>query len=147
VGLPRLHAGPGAAGKKLAEAARLQARGELTTAEEFDRQEERDANHLEEQLAAQGLILEEQGDLREVPPTVYLWQDQLDAWLLWQQCGTQWLHGFNGPTGLNYPGVEHLMGQLRIPPRKRPKLWAQVRAMERGSLLGWREWRDEQKRD
>jgi hypothetical protein len=80
-----------------------------------------------------------------VPPRkVYcLWPENVPAWDLWMACRTQWHHGFNGPTGLDYEGCEIVMRRRRIPPRKRDRLFALLQAMERGALLGWQQQRDE----
>lgn len=90
-----------------------------------------------------GIILAD----REETPAIYLLPDQLEAWHFWHHCDTQWRHGFGGPTGLDYLGVEHLMGQLRIPRHRRARLWTQIRAMERGALIGWAQQREERKVD
>lgn len=142
MGVPRVPARPGRAGKKLIEAARLLARGDLIS----EQQDKDDADDLDAQLAAQGVVLADEDD-EPCTPVVYLLPDQLEAWHFWHHCDTQWRHGFGGPTGLDYPGVEHLMGQLRIPRHRRARLWAQVRAMERGALIGWSQQREEKKRD
>jgi hypothetical protein len=86
---------------------------------------------------------------RPVPvavPRFYLWPENVPAWLFFRACSTQWRHGFNGPTGLDYAGVEVLMRRLRVPFRRRDRMLQLVRAMERGSLLGWAEMRDERER-
>lgn len=80
-------------------------------------------------------------------PRFYLWPENVEAWQFFRTCGTQWLHGFAGATGLNYPGVEILMQQLGVPRRKRARLWRLVWACERGALNGWAELREERRQD
>lgn len=72
-----------------------------------------------------------------------LWPENVPAWQLWHACSTQWHHGFQGPTGLNYEGCEVVMRRRRIPPRKRDRFFALLQAMERGALEGWRQLREE----
>jgi hypothetical protein len=69
----------------------------------------------------------------------YLWPENVPAWQFFLACRTQWRHGFNGPTGLDYAGVECLMRQLRIGPRRQAKLWPLLRAAEVGYLEGMHE--------
>jgi len=130
-----LHARPGGAGKKLAEAARLWARGELSG------EEQAQDDHFDDALAAFGLELE--GAVpRERGPVFYLWPEHVPAWNFFCACRTQWRHGFEGPTGLDYAGVECLMDQFSLPRRRRLKLWPLVRAAESGYLQGLSERRE-----
>lgn len=82
-----------------------------------------------------------------MPPTFYLWPENLPAWEFFHRCQTQWRYGFEGPTGLDYCAVDLLMQRDHIHPRKRSKLQSLVEAMERGALRGWSEKRDEQKQN
>jgi hypothetical protein len=76
-------------------------------------------------------------------PVFYLWPENVPAWQLWLACSTQWHHGFNGPVAANYAGWEVVMQRRRIPVRQRDRMFALLQAMERGSLTGWGEKREE----
>jgi hypothetical protein len=77
-----------------------------------------------------------------------LWPENAEAWRIFLQLTTQWRHGFNGPTGLDYTAVlAHLRDGDRVPHRKREGIYSSIRAIERGVLDGWAELRAEQQRD
>jgi hypothetical protein len=137
VGLALVHARPGDAGKKLAEAARLLARGDLNDGNE----DKKDAEHLDTVAEVFGLDLE--GAARRSARIFWLWPENVLAWNVFLACGTQWRHGFGGPTGLDYSGVEHVMRQQRCTPVRRRKLWPFIRAAEQGYLTGVAERRQE----
>lgn len=129
-----VHARPRSAGKKLAEAARLWARGELAN----DEEKATDADHLDDVAAVFGIDLDGVAS-REQPRVFYLWPENVEAWGFFLSCRTQWRHGFSGPTGLDYAGVECLMRQFSLSNAKRLKLWPLVRAAEGGYLQGLHE--------
>ena len=112
--------------------------------QEFAEHDERaEEEHLDEAFAAFGLLPD-----RAVPVRLacfYLWPENVPAWRFFRSCSTQWRHGFNGPTGLDYASVNVLIEQLH--PRKRARMWELVRAMEHGALVGWDQLRAEQTRD
>lgn len=134
--LPGVPARRGGAGKKLAQAARLLARGELTDGTDDAAQ----ADQLDEQLAFWGIP---QGPVAPPSEVFYLWPENLPAWKLWLAVRTQWHHGFDGPTGAIYQGWEIVMRRRRIPPRERDRYFALLQAMELGALEGWKQLRDE----
>lgn len=78
-------------------------------------------------------------------PTFDIWPENLPAWEFFMGCTTQWRHGFEGPTGMDWPAVQLRMERL-VPRRRRRRLWDLVEAMERGALRGWRETRERQER-
>lgn len=49
-------------------------------------------------------------------------------------CGTQWRHGFGGPTGLDYTAVLAALRTLRLPRDRFQELYADVRTLERAAL-------------
>lgn len=83
--------------------------------------------------------------VREKQRVFYLWPENVPYWNLFLACHTQWNHGMDGRTSLNYPGVEVVMQRKHIPPRKRDRAFALMQAMEVGALTGWREQRDKRK--
>jgi hypothetical protein len=85
------------------------------------------------------LLIYEGSARSPVEPVFHLWPCNLPAWNFFHACGTQWRHGFEGPTGLDYAGVEVVMERRRVPRRQRDKLWDLLIAMESGALRGWRE--------
>lgn len=124
-------------GKKLTEAARLLARGELdvTTDHAESPDDEQDAA-----LAAFGLQLAERGQDR----VFHLWPEHRRVLDLWFSVQTQWRVGMAGPTGLDYQGVEACIRMSRIaPPRRVPTLLAELQIMERAALAAWAEMRND----
>jgi hypothetical protein len=150
VGAAELHPRLGGAGKKLAEAARLWARGDLLSAEEHERRAQENSEHLDADAAGLGFTVvwaDDPAAQPAAPATFYLWPENLPAWEFFQQgCGTQWRYGQAGPTGLDYCAVDLLMRRRHIPLRKRARLLLLVQAMEHGALQGWRELADERER-
>lgn len=137
--LARLCDGGHREGKKLREAARLWARGELTD----ERQDEKEQANLDEALAAFGLELEGSPPDADLHP-FYLWPENVPAWNIFVDLRTQWREGFNGRTGLDYGAViAHLRHGLRLPHRKFQEFYALVRVAEHGYLEGVRELREE----
>lgn len=113
------------------------ARGELTTEQDDAAQDE----DLDQQFAYFGLVPE--GPVDAPTPEFCIWPVNVPVWELWLACRTQWVHGLNGPTGLNYPGVEVVMARRRIPLRKRDRCFELLQVMERASLAAWQQMRDE----
>jgi hypothetical protein len=71
----------------------------------------------------------------------YLWPCNLPAWNLFWDVQTQWRHGFNGPTGLDYQGVTAWMQANAIPGEQWAELLCGVRACERARLEVWADMR------
>ncbi|MFZ4498752.1 MAG: DUF1799 domain-containing protein [Burkholderiales bacterium] len=103
--------------KKLSEAARLWVRGELAVGGQREQ---------DEALAAFGLVLEEAPEDREF----HLWTENVPVWNLWQAVQTQWRIGMNGPTGLDYAGIEALMRMRNVSRAERPELIEGLQVME-----------------
>lgn len=139
----------GGRGKKLSEAARLLARGELDESNPHGNPthtQAEDADHLAPQLAALGLYVDGAVDLGR-DPVFYLWPENVQAWHFFRAVETQWRHGVSGPTGLDYAGVQCVMDRARIRPGRQRKMWRCVWAMERGALTGWAQARAERAHD
>lgn len=124
------------------------ARGELDETPTTNRpgQADDDARALQEQLEALGIVADGPLQLGDAQ-VFYLWPENLDAWRFFRGVETQWRHGFAGPTGLDYAGVQTLMDRARVHPRHQRRMWQKVWAMERGALTGWAELRAERARD
>jgi hypothetical protein len=138
-----LHGGGHGEGKKLREAARLHARGDLFS----ETEDAKDRAQLDEALAAFGLELEGAPPPGSGEHPFYLWPEHLDAWRAFCDVRTQWRHGWNGRTGLDYAAVlAHLRDGLALSPRKTRALYAQIRALEAGALAGDAELREESER-
>jgi len=70
---------------------------------------------------------------------LYLWPEHVESWNLYQAVSTQWVHGLNGPVGLNYQSVEGVMRMWHLKPRKQRELLYNLQVMERAALRAWRE--------
>lgn len=96
---------------------------------------------VEDSAAALGLMpVWEAGSLEL--PEVYLWPENVDVWRFFQGCGTQWLSGVGGPTGLNYPGIETDMRLSGVKKSLRRDWFAKIKVMERAMLSAWSEKRN-----
>lgn len=108
------------------------ARGELQGSEDA----EAEASHLDEALAAFGLVAERPLVDRVEP--FYLWPECLDALTLFNGVQTQWRVGPMGPTGLDYDGVRaspawYRLGR-RLPPERCEEVLEEVSVMEHAYL-------------
>lgn len=120
--------------KKLAELARLAALGLFHSEDEVRRK----VSDVDEAAMAFGLIAEWPEAVAE-PPEVYLWPENLPVWRIFQEVRTQWYVGINGPTGLNYGGVEVVMRMQRVKRSERAQLFTKIQMMERAMLDAWSE--------
>ena len=136
--LPRRRGG---AGKKLALAARLWARGEFNQGEDHDTQ----ADHLDEQFAFFGLVPDRPA--LEPVKVFHLWPENVPVWALWNACAKQWDEGMDGRIRLNLPGVEIVMQRTHVPRRKRDRFWSLLQVMETVALEEWRKLREERRRN
>ncbi|MFC5498133.1 DUF1799 domain-containing protein [Caenimonas terrae] len=125
--------GSGGQGKKLREAARLWALGELATPDQQDRTNA----HVDEALAAFGLYLE--APVSETLEPFYLWPEHLAAFNFFLELGTQWRVGMDGATGLDYAAV---IAHLRMAGNESAETYHEIRALEAGALAAYREMRD-----
>lgn len=123
-------------GKKLAQVARIQARGQLSIP---------GSNHapdaeFDEALAAFGLTSGDDEDGTGAPDAMcYLWPCNVPAFNAWQRLQTQWRESaMGGRTGLDYSAVAaFLRDVLRIKPKARADLFAGIQAMEVAALNVW----------
>jgi hypothetical protein len=123
--------------KKLSEAARLWARGQLrldTGSAVASEAEE----SVSDALAAFGLMAE--GPL-EIDEPFYLWPENEPTFKLWTQVQTQWQVAGDGGgfTGLNYSGVQACMNLYGIRGKQRTELFVGLQVMERAALHAWQE--------
>lgn len=107
-------------------------RGELKTHDDVTAA----ATHVDEALAALGLVPDR--PVERAPEEFHLWPECLPVFDLWLAVQTQWRMGMQGPTGLDYAGVEAVMRHgPRLPPRRRRERFELLRAMERTALDHW----------
>lgn len=118
--------------KKLSEAARLLARGQL---ELDDAESVHPEDDIEKGLALLGLYLEDGLCLDN--DEFWLWPENEEAFLFWLTVQTQWTVGPHGPTGLNYSGIEVCMRRRAVRASERNRLFELMQAMERATLNEW----------
>jgi hypothetical protein len=131
--LHQLHEADRGHRKKLTEAVRLMARGELRFGEEAGKAE----RHVNEALAAFGLYAVEDQVIEQ--DEYWLWPENDEAFSFWLRVQTQWNVGMAGAFGLNYPGIEACMRLSDIPRKKRVELFGMVQLMEQACLEEWAE--------
>jgi hypothetical protein len=131
--LPLLRAAGRRYRKKLEEAARLWARGDIQPEQEHAK----DQAGLDEQFAFFGL--EPEGPVLEEREPFYLWPENLAAWTLFMAVQTQWRSGMGGRDGLDYAGVHIVIDQHRAWRTRRRRIFAGVQIMERACLQAWAE--------
>lgn len=127
-------------GKKLREAARLLARGELTTGPHHDAPPTEDPDdETDEALAAFGLVAVDQaGRASREQQLFHLWPEHQEVLGVFLACRTQWRSGFSGAVGLDYAGVEALVRMRRLVPRARmPEVIAELQVLEAETLAEW----------
>lgn len=135
-------------GKKLAQVARIQARGQLHIPQPGGQHEP----EVEYNAALAALGLQEQSDddddtdddpKKKRPPEdkCYLWPCNVATWIAWQNIRTQWRYGPKGkPSGLDYTAVTaYLVQVLRVKPKDRAEIFQGIQAMEFASLAVWQE--------
>ncbi len=122
-------------GKKLAQVARIQARGQLyipgsTHAPEAE---------FDEALAAFGFDQDGEDGASAPDGICYLWPCNVAAFNLWQRLQTQWrANPMGGRSGLDYGAiVAYLRDVLLIKPKERAALFAGIQAMEFAALEVW----------
>jgi len=136
-------------GKKLAQVARIQARGLLhipKPTNSYAPGTELDAE-FDESLAAWGLCqADDDGDAPPPPDDkCYLWPCNVPAFNVWQAIQTQWrtASGMDGihRTGLDYTGIATYMREvLRMRPNRRwGEVWIGLQAMEVAAINVWNE--------
>ncbi|MGY8903204.1 MAG: DUF1799 domain-containing protein [Burkholderiales bacterium] len=133
---PRVFARCRSQGKKLAQAARLLARGDLLNEQEA--KQHASNQELDTALAAFGLFAEGPAASPAALPTFSLWPENLPLWQFWMQLQSQWRVGLQGPEGLDYAGVWSVLNNT-VRPRQRRRYFSAIQAMEFASLQGYAE--------
>lgn len=128
--------------KKLAQVARIQARGQLhipTQGEDPD-----DTTEIDEAAAAFGLQIVTQddddgGDKPEPQRDLcYLWPENVDTFNIWCKLQTQWRVGMSGASGLDYTAVAaYLRDVVGVKKKDLPERFEEIRAMEVAALNEW----------
>lgn len=72
---------------------------------------------------------------------VYLWPENLQAWLCWQGVQTQWRVGMSGATGLDYQGVSAYLDLQGLDRDQRRETFELLQACERATLDEWNQQR------
>lgn len=133
--------------KKLAQVARVQARGQLYIPNQGEDPD--DTTEIDEAAAAFGLqITTEEDDDEEdrsqpKQDLCYLWPDNVDTFNVWSQLQTQWRVGMSGATGLDYTAVAaYLRDVVGIKKKDLPERFAEIRAMEVATLNEWAKLQD-----
>lgn len=128
-------------GKKLAQATRLWASGQLDTSNQDDEEDE-----YASALVALGLQAEEDDAPQTGADTFYLWPETVGVWSVWHRIQTLWRVGTSGREGLDYAGLcAYLREVERIKPRKFAEAFACMQAMERAALEEWAKQREKNK--
>ena len=70
----------------------------------------------------------------------------MPAFNVWIAVQTQWRHGFNGPSGLDYAGVRAAPAFRRTPAAEREALFEDLCVMERATLREFDRMRQERQR-
>lgn len=119
------------------------ARGAFTDPSSADREEP--SPHLEQALAAYGLVLERTHADAAGPQLYHLWPEHVPVLELWSAVQTQWRVGMAGATGLDYAGVRASPAFQRLRPRRRAeRIFAELCLMERATLEEWAQRREQQ---
>lgn len=116
--------------KKLKEAAKLLARGQLV----FDREDEVEQEEIiDDAFAAFGLVPEEK--VKAVPDIFFLWPENIDTFKVWLKLRTQWNFDFSGRrVGLNYASVEQVLRWEKVVGKKKAEMIDAFQAMEVAEL-------------
>lgn len=134
--LQRLHRGERSQGKNVRHVARAWARGEIV-----DREQARsNRSTVNEAAAAWGLVIEADAPVEEYQ-SLYLWPENVAAWMFFQQLGTQWRYEDGCRIGLDYPGAEVFL-RYECPRSERKDTWRFIREMEEEALMAWQEKRE-----
>ena len=128
--------------KKLAQVARLWARGQIHTPDPEDDNHARAApvsNTTETALAHFGVVA-----VGDVPapveyPTFHLWPCNVATYNLWLACQTQWVRDMQGRCGLNYQGVEVVMRRMRLRGEAADRHFFSLQTMEIAAINVWAE--------
>lgn len=111
------------------------ARGELCAEGEVDARD----SALDEAAAAFGIVIESEPEPLPDCEAFYLWPELVPTMRLWRAVQTQWRISHNGPTGLDYAGVEVVMRRNGIRGQAADEMFGQLQAAERATLDVWAE--------
>lgn len=131
-------------GKKLAQVARVQARGQLYIAEPGTPDELTEAE-VDEALQAFGLVREQDSAEGAPEEKCYLWPCNVPTFNVWQAVQTQWRRAgmVGAKTGLDYEAViAYMRDVLGIKRKDRAELFAGIKAMEVAAINTWAEQQD-----
>lgn len=120
--------------KKLAQVARIQARGQLHIPSQDKANDQQ--SEIDEALAAIGLVATDGEGNAPASDPVFLWPCNLPTFNVWQRIQTQWRTGGMGQrTGLDYGAVlGYLRDVCRIRPCKTTEIFVGIQAMEYAAL-------------
>lgn len=127
--------------KKLAQVARIQARGQLYIPNQGEDPD--DTTEIDEAAAIFGLQIVSDSDDDEGGNTpqhdlCYLWPCNVEAFNHWCQLQTQWRVGMSGATGLDYTAVTAYLRDIAgVKKKDLPERFAGIRAMEVATLNEW----------
>jgi hypothetical protein len=130
--------------KKLAQVARIQARGQLYIPNQGEDPD--DTTEIDEAAAMFGLqIVTEDDDSDDGGSSpqpkqdlCYLWPCNVDTFNHWCQLQTQWRVGMSGATGLDYTAVTAYLRDIAgVKKKDLPERFAEIRAMEVATLNEW----------
>jgi hypothetical protein len=130
--LPGLHERGRRHRKKLIEAARLRARGQLSINSQAD---EDVGDELAEAFAALGLQCEDSITIDQ--DEFWLWPENEEVFWLWLGLQTQWTASMAGAVGLSYASVEAYLRMKDIPKKKRRQIFPLIQHMEQATLEEW----------
>ena len=82
-----------------------------------------------EEVAPLGLTPE----MFEGPPTE-VWPENRESALIFMALRTQWRHGFNGPTGLDYSVLPETWRRMKVAPDRRDEVFAGLQVLEAAAL-------------
>jgi hypothetical protein len=127
--------------KKLAQVARIQARGQLYIPNPDEDPDDQEAE-FDEALAAFGLqqvVDSDKPDKPDEPDYYYLWPDNVPTFNIWQRLQTQWRVGAGGATGLDYTAcVAYMREVARVKKQDFRELFMQLQSMENATLAEWK---------
>ena len=127
------------------EAARLWARGDLQTDDEYEKEQAERHAREDADLAVWGLYAEREASADTRQP-FYLWPCNEAAWDVFMASGTQWRSGQNGRDGMDYQGVQIVMRDIcGVARRDRPQRMREVHLMAVAALNEWAEARQQQR--
>jgi hypothetical protein len=127
--------------KKLAQVARIQARGQLYIPNQGEDPD--DTTEIDEAAAIFGLQIVSDSDDDEGGSTpkqdlCYLWPCNVDTFNHWCRLQTQWRVGMSGATGLDYTAVTTYLRDIAgVKKKDLPERFAEIRAMEVATLNEW----------